>query len=115
MMNGEYWFNTEPISKNVDIIFEFGSYQFINEVLHLCSIDEIKDIIKAVKKHIEDKWSYTFSKEYITIFVAFSVCRIEYELPTQSYECYLECMELIEMLEEYVAAYERLDDWFKSF
>ena len=115
MMNGEYWFNSEPISKNVDIIFEFKSYQFINEVLQLCSIDEIKDIIKAVKKHIEDEWSYTFSKEYICIFVAFSVCRIEYELPNQSYECYLECIELIEMLEKYVAVYERLEDRFKCF
>ena len=114
-MNGEYWFNSEPISKNVDIIFEFKSYQFINEVLQLCSIDEIKDIIKAVKKHIEDEWSYTFSKEYICIFVAFSVCRIEYELPNQSYECYLECMELIEMLEKYVDVYEHLEDRFKCF
>ena len=115
MMNGEYWFNTEPISKNVDIIFKFESYQFINEVLHLCSIDELKNIIKSVKKHIEDTRSYTFAKEYICIFVAFSVCRIEYELPNQSYECYLECMELIEMLEKYVDVYEHLEDRFKCF
>ena len=37
-MRGKYWFNSEPISKHIDIVFEYDKYQFVNEVVQLCSI-----------------------------------------------------------------------------
>ena len=112
-MKGEYWFNSEPILKNVDIIFEYEKYQFVNDVVRSCSIDELKEIIHAIKKHLADTRPYTFSKEYIWIHVAFSYCAIEYELPHQTYSCYITCLKMAEILETYVDIYVHLEDRFK--
>ena len=112
-MKGVYWFNSEPVSKNVDIIFEYEKYQFVNDVVRSCSIDELKEIIYAIKKHIADTRPYTFAKEYIWIHVAFSCCAIEYELPHQTYSCYISCTKMAEILGKYVDIYEHLEDRFK--
>jgi len=112
-MKGKYWFNSEPISKHVDIVFEYEEYQFINEVVQLCSIDELKEIINSIKKHVKDLRTYSFVKEYIGIHIALAHCSIEYNLPGQSYTCCISCNKLAEILERYVYKYEHLDDWFK--
>lgn len=113
-MNGEYWFNTEPISKNVDVIFEKEKYQFINEVLHLLSIEEIKEIINNIVERVDDKRPYSFAKEYFSIRLDFGLCTIELELPNQSYSCYIEGNVFSSILEKYAYEYEHLDDRFKS-
>lgn len=112
-MRGDYWFKSEPISKHIDIFFEYDEYQFINEVVHLCSIEELKDIINSFKKPIEENNPYSYAKEYFRIRVDFSLCTIEYELPNQSYTCYIEGNKLIEILEKYVYKYEHFEDRFK--
>ena len=113
-MVGDYWFeNIEPISKHIDIIFEFEKYQFINEVVHLCSIDELKDISNSIKECIEEKKLYSYAKEYFRLHVYFYTCVIEYELPNQSYTCYIDGNKLVEILDKYVYKYEHLEDWFK--
>ena len=112
-MDGEYWFNSEPISKHIDIIFEYEKYQFINEVVHLCSIEELREIIHSFKKRIEEKLPCCYAKEYFTIRVDFSLCTIEYELPNASHTCYIWGDKLIEILEKYVYIYDHLEDRFK--
>lgn len=112
-MIGSYWFNPEPISKYIDIIFEFEEFQFINEVVHLFSIDELKNIINSLKKYIEEKRPYTYVKEYFHLSLNFGLCTIEYELPNQSEACYIDGDKLVEILEKYVYKYEHIDDIFK--
>ena len=113
-MNGEYWFNTDPFLKRVDIIFEYDDYQIINEVVQLCSIDELKHIITSFFKAIAEKRPCCFAKEYTTIRVDFGLCTIKYELPHQTYTCYIEGNALIEILEKYIYMYEHLEDRFKA-
>ena len=113
-MKGEYWFNAEPISKHIDIVFEYDKYQFVNEVVQLCSIEELKDIASSIKKRIENLMPYSFAKEYFSLRLDFGLCSIEYELPDQSYACYMKADSLVEMLERYVYMYEHLDDRFKK-
>ena len=111
IMRGKYWFNSEPISKHIDIIFEYDEYQFINEVVHLCSIDELKSIIAPMKKCVAELTPYSYAKEYFRLRVDFALCTIEYELPNRSYTCYVDGDKLLELLEKYVYKYEHLDDW----
>ena len=111
-MRGIYWFNPEPISKQIDIIFEYEDLQFINEVVHLFSIDELKNIINTLKKYIEKKRSYTYVKEYFHLSLDFGLCTIEYELPNQSEACYIDGNKLVEILEKYVYKYEHIQDIF---
>ena len=113
-MRGKYWFNSEPISKHIDIVFEYDKYQFVNEVVQLCSIQELKDIASSIKKRIENLRPYSFAKEYFNLHLDFGLCCIEYELPDQSYTCYMKADSLVEILERYVYTYEHLDDWFKK-
>ena len=110
-MRGNYWFNSEPISKHIDIIFEYDEYQFINEVVHLFSIDELKNIINSLKERIEEKRHYSYAKEYFHLSLDFGLCTIEYELPNQSKACHIDGNKLVEILEKYVYKYEHLDDW----
>lgn len=112
-MKGNYWFNPEPVSKYIDIIFEYEQYQFINEVVHLCSIDELKEIINSIKKHVEDRRVHSYAKEYFRIQIMWNNCIIEYELPNQSYTCYIDCIKMAEILEKYVYKYEHSEDIFK--
>ena len=112
-MRGKYWFNSEPISKHIDIIFEYDEYQFINEVVHLFSIDELKNIINSLKERIEVKRPYTYAKEYFHLSLNYGLCTIEYELPNQSEACYIDGNKLVEILEEYVYKYEHIQDIFK--
>lgn len=115
-MRGSYWFNSEPISKQLDIIFEYEEFQFINEVVHLFSIDELKDIINTLKKYIEGKKIYyttVYVKEYFRLSLFLDQCLIEYELPNQSEACYIDGNKLVEILEKYVYKYEHIDDIFK--
>lgn len=113
-MNGEYWFNTEPISKNVDIVFENDEYQVLNDVVHLLSIEEIKVIIDNISERLDNKRPYSFVKEYFSIALNFGLCTIKLELPNQSYSCFIEGNELVTMFEKYIDIYEHLDDRFKS-
>ena len=113
-MRGEYWFNSEPISKHIDIIFEKEKYQFVNEVVHLYSIDELEVITNAIKERIENKRPYAYAKEYCCIRVDFALCTIEYELPNQHYQCYIEAIDLVEILEKYLYLYEHIDVRFKK-
>ena len=113
-MFGDYWFNSEPISKHIDIIFEYDEYQFINNVVHLCSIDELRYIIDSFKKVIPEKRPSSFAKEYFSIRVDFGLCTIEYELPNESYRCYVDGNKMVEILENYVYMYDHIDDWLKS-
>ncbi|MBQ3009952.1 MAG: hypothetical protein IJD81_02040 [Oscillospiraceae bacterium] len=112
-MKGKYWFNIEPVSKDVQIIFEYKEYQFINDVIHLCNIDELKSIINSIKKHIEDGRVYSYAKEYLSIFITYNCCCIEYELPNQSHTCFIDCNKMAEILEKYVDKYEHCEDIFK--
>ena len=112
-MEGEYWFNTEPISNHIDIIFEYEQYQFINEVVQLCSVDELNNIINSIKERIEKNRPYSYAQEYFSICVNLSLCKIEYELPNQHHTCYILAIDLIEILEKYLYLYEHLDDRFK--
>ena len=96
-----------------DIIFEYDEYQFINEVVNLCSIDELKSIIAPVKKCVAELTPYSYAKEYFRLRVDFALCTIEYELPNRSYTCYVDGDKLLELLEKYVYKYEHLDDWLK--
>ena len=113
-MRGGYYFNSEPISKHIDIIFENEEYQFINNVVHLCSIDELRNIIDPFKKAIAENNPCSFAKEYISIRVDFGLCTVRYELPNQSYCCYVDGDKLVEILEKYVYKYDHFDDRFKS-
>ena len=112
-MRGEYWFNTEPISKHVDIIFEYDEYQIINDVVQLCSIDELKHIIDSFKKRIPEKRPAAFEGEYFSIDLDFGFCTVIFELPNQTYGCFVTGDKLIEILERYVLIYEDLDNRFK--
>ena len=113
-MKGEYWFNSEPISKHIDIIFEYEEYQFINNVVHLLSIEELKKIINSFKEVIPVNEPYSFAKEYIYIRIDFGLCTIEYRLPNQPYKCHIRGYTLVKMLERYVYKYEHFEDRFKN-
>ena len=112
-MKGEYWFNSEPISKHIDIFFEYDKYQFVNNVVHLYSIEELKVIASNIKERLQNKRPYSFVKEYASISLNFGLCEICYELPGHSYTCYIEGEDFTEIIESYVYIYEHFEDRFK--
>ena len=113
-MKGGYWFNVEPISKNVDIIFEYEEYQFINEIVHLLSIEELKTIIDSIREHVDSKRPYVFRKEYFSINLDFALCTVEYELPGQFYRCFIDGVEIANIFKKYVYKYDHGEDIFRS-
>ena len=94
--------------------FERKEYQFINNVVHLCSIEELKLIASNIRKRVQDNRPYAFSKEYVYIRIDFGLCTIELELPKQTYKCYVEGEDIADMFEKYVYKYEHFADRFKS-
>ena len=113
-MRGEYWFNSEPISKHVDIIFEYDEYQMINDLVQLCAIDELKTIVSNIRECVQKNDPYAFRKEYCYLRVDFGLCTVELEFPNHSYVCHIEGDDIADIFERYVYMYEHLDDWFKS-
>ena len=72
------------------------------KAINIDSIDELKDISNSIKECIEEKKLYSYAKEYFRLHVYFYTCVIEYELPNQSYTCYIDGNKLVEILEKYV-------------
>lgn len=113
-MKGEYWFNSEPISKTIDIFFENKEYQFINQAIRLFSIEELKDISNNIRESVKNNYPFSFVKEYVSLRVDFGLCTIKYELPNQSYECHIDGDDIANIFERYVYKYEHFEDRFKS-
>ena len=111
----EYWFNDDPFSEHVDIVFEYDSFQVINDVVQLCSIEELKLITSNIRERVPTNRPYSFCGEYFDIALNFGFCTVKLELPNQSYECCIKGDDLADIFERYVYRYEHLEDRFKNF